>query len=51
MRTLEKFRERNDDSRDDVHCDHLPPSAREGPSRYPVSFAQPNLAVISAILL
>jgi len=51
MPSLEELRERNDDSRDDVHRDHVPPSAHEGPSRYPVSFAQPNLAVISAILL
>ena len=49
--SLEELRERNDDSRDDVHRDHVPPSAHEGPSRYPVSFAQANLAGISAILL
>ena len=36
----EEQRERNDDSRDDVHRDHVPPSAHEGLSRYPVSFAQ-----------
>jgi hypothetical protein len=51
MPGLEKPRERNDDSRDDVHRDHVPPWVHEGPSRYPVSFPQAKLAVISAILL
>ena len=51
MPSLEELCESNDESRDDVHRDHVPPSAHEGPSRYPVSFAQFNLAVISAILL
>ena len=51
MPSLEELCERNDESADDVHRDHVPQSAREGPSRYPVSFARSNLAVISAILL
>ena len=51
MASLEELPERNDDSRDDVHRDHVPLSAHEGPSRYPVSFAQSSLVVLSAILL
>jgi len=46
MPSLEELRESNHESRDDVRRDHVPPSAHEGPSRYPVSFAQSNLAVI-----
>jgi len=33
-------RERNDAPHDDVRRDHVPPPTHEGPSRYPVSFAQ-----------
>ena len=51
MPSLEERCERNDDSHDDVHRDHAPPSAHEARSRYPVSFAQANLAVIFVILL
>jgi hypothetical protein len=51
MPGLAELRDRNGDSHDDVHRDHVPPSAHEAPSRYPLSFAQANLAVISAILL
>ena len=51
MPSLEERRERNDDAHDHVHRDHVPPPAHEDPSRYPVSFPQAKLAVISAILL
>ena len=47
----EERRERNDDPRDDVHRDNVPPPAHEGPSRCPVSFARVKLAVIASILL
>ena len=51
MPALEELRDRTDDPRDDVHRDHVPSSAHEAPGRYPVSFAQATLAVISVILL
>jgi hypothetical protein len=51
MPSRKEPRERNDHYRDDAPRDHVPRSTRESPNRYPVSFAQTKLVVISGILL